>query len=62
MNDPFLSTLIQMVNVDFVPTCILSIPAHRACFGTAREEDGSQDVSEQCNSNRYLCWTLVFLS
>lgn len=46
MNDPFLSTLIQMVQVEYVPTCFLLIPAHRACLGEARETDGSKQVIE----------------
>ncbi|XP_052761266.1 uncharacterized protein LOC128203765 [Mya arenaria] len=44
MNDAFLSTLIQMVRVDFVPSCFLVIPAHRACIGAARDDDGSKEV------------------
>ncbi|XP_060593929.1 uncharacterized protein LOC132748359 [Ruditapes philippinarum] len=44
MNDPFLSTLIQMVQVEYIPTCFLLIPAHRACLGEARETDGSKQV------------------
>lgn len=44
MNDPFLSTLIQMVQVEYVPTCFLLIPAHRACLGEARYTDGSKQV------------------
>ncbi|XP_053378734.1 uncharacterized protein LOC123526776 [Mercenaria mercenaria] len=46
MNDPFLSTLIQMVQVEYVPTCFLIIPAHRACLGEARETDGSKQVND----------------
>lgn len=42
--DPFLSTLIQMIQVERQPTNLLLIPAHRACLGKAREEDGSQQV------------------
>ncbi|XP_052227496.1 uncharacterized protein LOC127842178 isoform X1 [Dreissena polymorpha] len=41
---PFLSTLIQMVHVGFVPTCFLVVPAHRAWARTARDEDGSKEV------------------
>ncbi|XP_052228929.1 uncharacterized protein LOC127843127 isoform X3 [Dreissena polymorpha] len=44
MTDPFLSTLIQMIHVGFVPTCFLVVPAHRAWPGTARDEDGSKEV------------------
>ncbi|KAH3893752.1 hypothetical protein DPMN_017902 [Dreissena polymorpha] len=46
MADPFLSTLIRMVRVGFVPTYFLVVPAHRAWPGTAREEDGSKKVGE----------------
>ena len=45
MNDPFLSTLIQMVQVEYIPTCFLLIPAHRVCLGEARETDGSKQVA-----------------
>lgn len=44
MSDPFLSTLIQMVKVEYVPTCFLILPAHRACLGSAQEADGSEQV------------------
>ena len=32
--------------VEHQPSSLLLIPAHRACLGKAREEDGSQQVSE----------------
>lgn len=46
INDPFLSTLIQMVHIDYIPTNVLSVPAHRACHGQASFMDGSTQAIE----------------
>ena len=45
INDAFLSTLVQMIQVEYVPSSFFIIPAHRACLGPARAEDGSELVS-----------------
>ena len=42
--DPFLSTLLQMVEIDGIPTNILVMPAYRALYGTANYDDRSKQV------------------
>ncbi|KAL4221519.1 hypothetical protein ACF0H5_019776 [Mactra antiquata] len=60
MNDPFLSTLIQMIQVDYVPTCILTIPAHRVCTGAARDTDGSLQIYKGDNEEKSSSVSMIY--
>ncbi|KAI0224768.1 hypothetical protein LSAT2_024222 [Lamellibrachia satsuma] len=44
INDPLLNTLIQMIQVERIPTRLLAIPGHAAHHGTASEGDGSEQA------------------
>ncbi|KAK2190433.1 hypothetical protein NP493_80g03055 [Ridgeia piscesae] len=44
INDPLLSTLIQMIQVERIPTRVLVIPGHAAHHGTASGDDGSEQA------------------
>jgi len=47
INDPLLSTLIQMIQVERIPTRVLVIPGHAAHHGTASGDDGSEQVNRE---------------
>ena len=45
VNDPLLNSLIQMIQLERIPTRLLVIPGHAARHGTASEADGSEQVT-----------------
>ena len=44
VNDPLLNSLIQMIQLERIPTRLLVIPGHAARHGPANEDDGSEQV------------------